>query len=65
MLAGDPNALQPTQFALTLFAIHAYSELFDFKHALLQESRYHCPRCIFRICIACSVCPNSVRKSTS
>ena len=28
MLAGDPNASQPTQFALTLFAIHAYSDLF-------------------------------------
>lgn len=29
MLAGGPNDLQPSQLILTLFAIHAYSGLFD------------------------------------
>ena len=30
MLAGDPNTPQPAQFVLTLFAIHTYSDLFDY-----------------------------------
>jgi hypothetical protein len=29
VLAGGPNDLQPTQFVITLFAIHAYEDLFD------------------------------------
>jgi hypothetical protein len=66
MLAGDPNALQPTQFVLTLFAFtpaRISLIISKFKHALLQEYRYRCFRCIF--CIPCSLCPDSVRKSPS
>ena len=37
MLAGDPNALQPTQFVLTL-CIHACSDLFDYIKILNMPS---------------------------
>jgi len=61
MLEGGPNVLQPTFFAFTPTRISLI--ITKVKHAFLQESRCCCPRCIF--CIPCTVCPNSVRKSTS